>query len=72
MSIVSHLHQLFNAETCQSSIHTLRWKERPLQCPRCQSHNVGPWGTYHYQPGPYPFKPRPLGRGTLCWGSKGA
>ena len=21
---------------------------------------------------PYPFKPRPLGRGTLCWGSKGA
>ena len=20
----------------------------------------------------YPFKPRPLGRGTLCWGSKGA
>ena len=52
MSIVSHLHQLFNAEMCQSSIHTLRWKERPLQCPRCQSHNVGPWGTYyHYQPG---------------------
>src|SRR6516165_4823270 len=47
----SHLHQLFNAETCQSYIHTLRWKERPLQCPRCQSHNVGPWGTYHYQPG---------------------
>jgi transposase-like protein len=51
MSIVSHLHHLFNAETCQSYIHTLRWKERPLQCPRCQSHNVGPWGTYHYQPG---------------------
>ena len=20
----------------------------------------------------YPCKPRPLGRGTLCWGSKGA
>jgi hypothetical protein len=51
MAIVSHLHHLFNAETCQSSIHTLRWKDRPLQCPRCQSHNVGPWGTYHYQPG---------------------
>ena len=51
MSMVSHLHQLFNAETCQSYIHTLRWKDRPLQCPRCQSHNVGPWGTYHYQPG---------------------
>ena len=51
MAIVSHLHQLFNAETCQSSIHTLRWKDRPLQCPHCQSHHVGPWGTYHYQPG---------------------
>ena len=31
MSIVSYLHQLFNAETCQSYIHTLRWKDRPLQ-----------------------------------------
>src|SRR6516225_3614296 len=51
MSIVSHLHHLFNPETCQSYIHMLRWKDRPLQCPRCQSHNVGPWGTYHYQPG---------------------
>ena len=48
MSIVSHLHHLFNAETCQSSIHTLRWKDRPLQCPRCQSHNVDPWGAYPY------------------------
>src|SRR5262245_1316613 len=51
MSIVSHLHQFFSPEMCQSYIHTLRWKDRPLQCPRCQSHNVGPWGTYHYQPG---------------------
>jgi transposase len=51
MSMVSHLHQLFNAETCQAYIHALRWKDRLLQCPRCQSHNVGPWGTYHYQPG---------------------
>jgi transposase-like protein len=51
MSLVSPLHQLFNTETCQSYIHTLRWKDRPLQCPRCQSHNVGLWGTYHYQPG---------------------
>jgi hypothetical protein len=51
MSIVSHLHHLFNPETCQSYIHMLRWQDRPLQCPRCQSHNVGPWGTYHYQPG---------------------
>ena len=37
MSIVSHLHHLFNAETCQAYIHTLRWKDRPLQCPRCHS-----------------------------------
>jgi hypothetical protein len=44
MSMVSHLHHLFNPETCQSYIHRLRWKDRPLQCPRCQSHNVGPWG----------------------------
>src|SRR5919205_630748 len=51
MSIVSHLHQFFSPETCPSYIHRLRWKERLLQCPRCQSHNVGPWGAYHYQPG---------------------
>ena len=51
MSIVSHLHPLFNPETCQSYLHLLRWKDRPLQCPRCQSYNVGPWGAYHYQPG---------------------
>src|SRR5262249_52994268 len=51
MAIVSHLHHFFHAETCQSSIHTLRWKDRPLQCPRCQSLNVGPWGAYHAQPG---------------------
>ena len=51
MCIISHLHHLFNPDTCQASIHTLRWKDRPLQCPRCQSLNVGPWGTYHAQPG---------------------
>ena len=28
MSIASHLHQLLNAETCQSYIHALRWKEQ--------------------------------------------
>ena len=78
MSIVSHLHQLFNAETCQSYIHALRWKDRPLQCPRCQSHNVGPWGTYHYQPGlqRYRCKEKDCKRtfkdltGTLLDGSK--
>jgi hypothetical protein len=51
MTIASHLHHLFNTETCQAYIHALCWKDRPLQCPRCQRHHVGPWGTYHYQPG---------------------
>jgi hypothetical protein len=51
MAVLSYLHQLFNVAQCQASIHTLRWKERPLQCPRCQRHPVGPGGTYHYQPG---------------------
>src|SRR5262245_31926596 len=51
MSVLSYIHQLLNVDQCQAYIHTLRWKDRPLQCPRCQSHHVGPWGTYHYQPG---------------------
>ena len=51
MPVLSYVHQLFNAEQCQAYIHTLRWKDRPLQCPRCQSHDVDPWGTYHYRPG---------------------
>src|SRR6201993_1349188 len=78
MSIVAHLHHLFNAETCQSYIHALRWKDRPLQCPRCQSHHVGPWGTYHYQRGlqRYRCKEKACKRtfndltGTLLDGSK--
>ena len=51
MAMVLYLHRLFNPETCQAPIPRLRWTDRPLQCPRCQSHNVGPWGAYHYQPG---------------------
>ena len=51
MPMLSSVHQLFSADQCQAYIHALRWKDRPLQCPRCQSHNVGPWGTYHYRPG---------------------
>jgi transposase-like protein len=51
MPVLSHVHQLFNAEHCQAYIHTLRWKDRPLQCPRCQSHTIGRWGTYQYRPG---------------------
>jgi transposase-like protein len=50
MPVLSYVHQLFDAEQCQTYIHTLRWKERPLQCPQCQSQDVDPWGTYHYRP----------------------
>jgi hypothetical protein len=50
MPPLSHLHQLFSADTCHAYIHTLRWKDRPLHCPRCQCHAVGPWGHYHYRP----------------------
>ena len=51
MPVLSYVHQLFNVDQCQAYIHTLRWKDRPLQCPRCQSQDVDPWGTYHYRPG---------------------
>ena len=43
MSVLSYIHQLLNVDQCQAYIHTLRWKDRPLQCPRCQSHDVDPW-----------------------------
>jgi hypothetical protein len=48
---LSYVHHLFNTDQCQAYIHTLRWKDRPLQCPRCQSQDVNPWGQYHYRPG---------------------
>ena len=51
MPVLSYLHQLFNVDQCQAYIHTLRWKDRPLQCPRCESHHIGQWGTYQYRPG---------------------
>ena len=51
MSMLSHLHQLFDVHTCYAYIHRLRWKDRPLQCPRCQSHKVGSWGDYYYRSG---------------------
>jgi transposase-like protein len=51
MPILSSVHQLFSPEQCQVYIHALRWSDRPLQCPRCQSQDVSPWGTYHYRPG---------------------
>jgi len=51
MPMLSYVHQLFNVDQCQAYIHTLRWKDRPLECPRCQSQDVAPWGNYHYRPG---------------------
>ena len=51
MPMLSYAHQLFSAEQCHAYIHALRWKDRSLQCPRCHSHDVDPWGHYHYRPG---------------------
>jgi transposase-like protein len=51
MPVLSHVHHLCNAEQGQAYIHTLRWKARPLQCPRCRSDPMGRWGTYQYRPG---------------------
>jgi hypothetical protein len=51
MSVLAYVHQLFDVDQCQAYIHTLRWQDRPLQCPRCQSQDVDPWGQYHYRPG---------------------
>jgi transposase-like protein len=51
MPIRSYLHQLFSAEQCHAYLHRLRWTDRPLHCPRCQSQDVRPWGNYHYRPG---------------------
>ena len=66
MPILSHLHQLFDVDACCASIHRLRWKDRPLQCPRCQSHNVRPWGTYHYQPGLKRYRCKEQGCTRTC------
>ena len=51
MPVLSYVHQRFNADTCDVSIHRLRWNDRPRQCPRCHSQDVDPWGQYHDRPG---------------------
>jgi transposase-like protein len=61
MPTLSFVHQLFSLEQCQAYIHTLWWKDRALQCPRCQSQDVDPWGKYHYRPG---------GQRSWCQGCK--
>ena len=30
MPVLSYIHQLFSADTCQTYIRTLRWKDRTL------------------------------------------
>ncbi len=61
MPVLSYVHPRFNAEQCQADIPTLRWQERLLQCPRCQSQAIDPWGTYHDRPG---------GKRSWCHGCK--
>jgi transposase-like protein len=78
MPVLSYIPQLFNVDQCPASIHTLRWKDRPRQCPRCQSHHGGPWGASHYQPGLQRYRGKEKGckrtfnalTGTLLEGSK--
>ena len=42
MSIVSHLHHFFHAETCQSSIQMLRWKVGPSSVPAVRASTSDP------------------------------
>ena len=46
MPVRAPLHHRFNADQGHAYLHMLRWKDRPLQCPRCQRHHLGQWGTY--------------------------
>ena len=47
MPVLSYVPHLFDANQCHASIHTLRWQDRPLQCPRCQSQDMDPWDFLH-------------------------
>jgi transposase-like protein len=62
MSTLSHVHQLLSTDTCHAYLRTLRWKDRPLQCPHCHSQAVGPWGMYHYRPGFNRYRCKACGR----------
>src|SRR5262245_52574896 len=42
MFVLEYVHQLFNADQCHASIRPLRWKDRLLHCPRCQSRGIDP------------------------------
>jgi transposase-like protein len=62
MPTLSHVHQLFSTDTCRAYLRTLRWKDRPFQCPHCHSPEVGPWGAYHYRPGFKRYRCKDCGR----------
>jgi transposase-like protein len=62
MPTLSHVHQLFSADTCHAYLRALRWKDRPFQCPHCQSHDIRPWGRYHYRPGFKRYRCKDCGR----------
>jgi transposase-like protein len=51
MSPLSHGPQRFSTDTGHAYLRTLRWHDRPRQCPPCHSQAVGPWGSYHDRPG---------------------
>ncbi len=51
MSLLHTILEVFSEEACQRYIHRLRWQDRDLQCPRCQSSKVRPWGKYPRKPG---------------------
>jgi len=51
MSVLSYIHQLFNADQCHACIHTLRWKDHHSSVPGARVKDIDPWGKYHYRPG---------------------
>ena len=51
MSIVSHLHHLFPTLKLVYPTSDVALERSALQCPRCQSPNVGPLGVLSRQPG---------------------
>jgi transposase-like protein len=51
MPVLSYVPSSSKVDQCQASIHRLRWTDRPLPWPPCQSDHIGRWGTYQYRPG---------------------
>lgn len=76
MEIIQSIVHLLDEEACQRYLHSLRWKDRPLECPYCHSQEVAPWGKYHRKPGLRRYKCKAESRtfndltGTLLDGSR--